>query len=70
MKRLLRYMCVLVLVVSCANVKRENVKSDNKKTLDFITKRLDHTLESQPDPTKIPRTLTKDGNLQTNLIMN
>ena len=65
MKRFLSYICVLAIVVSCANAKKENVNSDNKKTLDFITKRLDHTLESHPDPTKIPRTLKKDGNLKT-----
>ncbi len=65
MKKFLRYMFVLAIVVSCANAKKENVKSDNKKTLDFISNRLENTLQSQPDPTRIPRTLTKDGNLRT-----
>lgn len=64
MRRFLSFICVLVLLTSCAKgVGKKN--SRESKTMDFITQRLDYTLQHDTDPTKIPRTITKDGSLKT-----
>ncbi|MFY0715316.1 glycoside hydrolase family 88 protein [Seonamhaeicola sp. NFXS20] len=64
MKRFLSYVCVLTILVSCS--KSKNIKkSDNSQTINFITKRLENTLKSNPDSTKIPRTINEEGDLVT-----
>tara|TARA_R110001592_G_scaffold361272_1_gene671562 strand:- start:6119 stop:7363 length:1245 start_codon:yes stop_codon:yes gene_type:complete len=64
MKRFLSFICVLAIFASCAKVKKETASS-NSKALEFIEQRLENTLKVDSDPTKIPRTITKDGILKT-----
>lgn len=64
MKKFISVITVLVIVASCANFKSKK-KSYSNKTIEFITKRLENTLKEEPNITKIPRTINKDGSLAT-----
>ncbi|MGB3152429.1 MAG: glucuronyl hydrolase, partial [Maribacter sp.] len=62
MGRLLGVFCALAILAGCASQKKEK---ENFDTLAFIAGKLDTTLQTESNPTKIPRTINEDGSLKT-----
>lgn len=63
MKQIFSLILLAVLTLSCTTQQEQN--TDEGDVLKFITTRLDHTLETSQDSTKIPRTIDENGELVT-----
>lgn len=62
MQKILITICALAILASCATQMKEK---DGFDTMAFIAGKLETTLQTESDLTKIPRTINEDGSLKT-----
>lgn len=62
MLRLIGVLCALAILAGCATKKKEKESFD---TMAFIAEKFETTLQTESNPTKIPRTINEDGSLKT-----